>query len=68
MIGLTFAIATMFFSIGFIVLSKSEKNYNALIESNGEVFAQKVTKTLNIGGKCLLVFSILWVVFLLAVD
>lgn len=68
MVNIVFAVATMVFSIGFIFLSKSEKNYNSLIESNGEAFAQKVTKILGIGGKCLLVFSILWLIFLLVLD
>lgn len=68
MVNIAFAIATMVFSIGFILLSKSEKNYNSLVESNGEAFAQKVTKVLGIGGKCLLVFSVLWLIFLFVVD
>lgn len=68
MVNIAFAIATMVFSIGFILLSKSEKNYNSLVESNGEAFALKVTKMLGVGGKCLLVFSVLWLIFLFVVD
>ena len=68
MVNVAFAIVTTVFSIGFILLSKSEKNYNSLVKSSGEAFAQKVTKVLGTGGKCLLVFSVLWLIFLFLVD
>jgi len=51
------------FAIFFLVLSKSKKNYQKLVENNGEKFANQVNKTLKTGGYLLLVCSLLWLIF-----
>jgi flagellar biosynthesis protein FlhB len=48
------------FAIFFLILSKSKKNYQKLVENNDEKFANQVNKTLKIGGYLLLVCSFLW--------
>ena len=48
------------FAIFFLVLSKSKKNYQKLVENNGEKFANQVNKTLKTGGYLLIVCSLLW--------
>ncbi len=49
-----------FFAIFFLILSKSKKNYQKLVENNGEKFANKVNRGLRIGGYLLLVCSLLY--------
>jgi len=48
------------FAIFFLVLSKSKKNYQKLVENNGEKLANQVNKTLKTGGYLLIVCSLLW--------
>ena len=48
------------FAIFFLVLSKSKKNYQKLVENNGEKFANQVNKTLKTGGYLLLACSLFW--------
>jgi len=48
------------FAIFFLVLSKSKKNYQKLVENNGEKFANQVNKTLKTGSYLLIVCSLLW--------
>jgi hypothetical protein len=40
----------VFFAIFSVTLSKSKKNYQKLVESNGEDFANRVNKYLKFGG------------------
>ncbi len=51
------------FAIFFLVLSKSKKNYQKLVENNGEKFANQVNKILKTGGYLLLACSLLWLIF-----
>jgi len=55
----------MFFAVFFIFLSKNKNNYQKLVANNGEKFAAQISKYLNIGGISLLVFSSVWLLFLL---
>ena len=57
----------IFLPISFILigtfslfLSKSKKNYQKLVESNGEKFAGQVNKGLKVCGYLLLICSIVW--------
>ena len=56
-------VSFIMFAIFFLVLSKSKKNYQKLVENNGEKFANQVNKTLKTGGYLLLVCSLLWLIF-----
>lgn len=51
-----------FFAIFFLILSKSKKNYQKLVENNGQEFANKVKRGLKNGGYFLLVCSFLYFV------
>jgi hypothetical protein len=53
----------MFFLFGTfsLLLSKSEKNYQKLVDVNGKDFADRVKKTAGIGGWALLACSVIWV-------
>ena len=53
-------VSFIMFAIFFLVLSKSKKNYQKLVENNGEKFANQVNKTLKTGGYLLIVCSLLW--------
>ena len=60
MLDLVFPALFAVFSIFFILLSKSKKNYQKLAENNGEEFANKVNRGLRIGGYSLLICSLLY--------
>jgi isoprenylcysteine carboxyl methyltransferase (ICMT) family protein YpbQ len=60
MLGLIGPTLSILFAILSILLSKSKKNYQRLIENGGEIFAAKVTKCLRVGGILYLAFSIVW--------
>ncbi|MCD4763206.1 MAG: hypothetical protein K8R28_04175 [Desulfobacterales bacterium] len=53
-------VSFIMFAIFFLVLSKSKKNYQKLVENNDEKFANQVNKTLKTGGYLLIVCSLLW--------
>ncbi|MFH2065199.1 MAG: hypothetical protein ABIK15_08385 [Pseudomonadota bacterium] len=65
MIDILTPIMTFCFAVFFVFLSKSQKNYNSLLDSGGEKFALKITKSLKWGGLLLSVFSVLWLLFVL---
>ena len=56
-----FPIMFIIFATFSLSLSKSKKNYQKLVENNGEDFAKKVNKFLKIGGYLLLMCSALWI-------
>jgi isoprenylcysteine carboxyl methyltransferase (ICMT) family protein YpbQ len=62
LIGPTSAILSAIFAI---LLSKSKKNYQRLVENGGEKFAAQVTIYLRVGGVLFLVFSFIWLVVVL---
>jgi len=68
MLRLIYPISSMLFAIFFIFLSKNKKNYQKLVENSGGKFAAKTSKLLNIGGFSLLIFSSLWLLFLLIIG
>lgn len=49
------------FAVFFLILSKSKKNYQKLVENNGEDFANKVNKGLKIGAYILLICSLFYI-------
>jgi len=53
-------ISFILFAVFFFFLSKSNKNYQKLVESSGEKFAVSVNKALKICGYLLLICSIIW--------
>jgi len=65
MLRLILPVSSMFFAVFFIFLSKNKNNYQKLVANNGEKFAAQISKYLNIGGISLLVFSSVWLLFLL---
>jgi hypothetical protein len=68
MLRLILPISSMLFATFFIFLSKNKKNYQKLVNSNGEKYAAQISKYLNIGGYFLLIFSSIWLLFLLIID
>ena len=60
MLNFIFPVSFIMFAIFFLILSKSKKNYQKLVENNGEKFANQVNKTLKTGGYLLIVCSLLW--------
>jgi hypothetical protein len=48
------------FAIFFLILSKSKKNYQKLVENNDEKFAKRVNKILKTCGYLLLACSLFW--------
>ena len=68
MLNFIFPVSFIMFAIFFLILSKSKKNYQKLVDSNGEKFATQISKYLNIGGFFLLIFSSIWLLFLLIID
>jgi len=68
MLRLIYPISSMLFAIFFIFLSKNKKNYQKLVENSGKKFAAKTSKLLSIGGFSLLIFSGLWLLFLLIIG
>jgi len=60
MLNYVFPFMFAFFAIFFLILSKSTKNYQKLVENNGQEFADKVNKGLKIGGFLLLACSLLF--------
>ena len=68
MLNFIFPVSFIMFAIFFLILSKSKKNYQKLVDSNGEKFATQISKYLNIGGYFLLIFSSIWLLFLLIID
>jgi len=65
MIDIIAPIMTFSIAVISVFLSKSQKNYNGLLDSGGEKFALKITKCLKWGGLLLSIFSILWLLFVL---
>jgi uncharacterized membrane protein YkvI len=63
MLDYIFPIMFLFSAIFFVTLSKSKKNYQKLVESNGEDFANWVNKYLKFGGYFLLICSVIWLGF-----
>ena len=68
MLRLILPVSSMLFAAFLIFLSKNKKNYQKLVDSNGEKFAVQISKYLNIGGYFLLIFSSIWLLFLLIMD
>lgn len=62
MLDFIFPISFTLFALFFLILSKSKKNYQKLVENNGEKFANRVNKGLKICGYLLLVFSLFWLI------
>jgi isoprenylcysteine carboxyl methyltransferase (ICMT) family protein YpbQ len=60
MIGLIGPTLSILFAIFSILLSKSKKNHQRLVENGGEIFAANITKCLRVGGFLYLAFSIMW--------
>ena len=63
MVDYIFPIMFIFFAIFSLTLSKSKKNYQKLVEDNGEDFADRVNKYLMLGGYFLLICSAIWLGF-----
>ena len=63
MIDYIFPIMFISFAIFSLALSKSEKNYQKLVKNNGEDFAKKVNRYLELGGYLLLICSVIWIGF-----
>ncbi len=59
MLNYIFPIMFIIFGIFSLSLSKSKKNYQKLVEDNGENFANKINKILKICGYLLLIISVL---------
>ncbi len=55
-----FPVLFILFAIFFLILSKNKKNYQKLIENNGEKFANKINKGLKVCGYLLLICSLFW--------
>ena len=51
------------FAIFSLILSKSKKNYQKLVENNGEEFANRINKVLKFGGYLLFICSVVWLGF-----
>jgi len=62
MIDFIFPVLLTSFAVFFIILSKSEKNFQKLVENNGEKFANKVNNGLKVCGYLLLVCLLAWLV------
>jgi len=60
MLNILFPISFILFATFFLLLSKSKKNYQKLVESSGEEFAGRVNKGLKVCGYLLLICSIVW--------
>lgn len=60
MSNIYFPISFILFATFFLFLSKSKKNYQKLVESNGEKFAGRINKGLKVCGYLLLICSIVW--------
>ena len=60
MLSSIFPILFILFAIFFLTLSISKKNYQKLVENNGEKFANYVNKGLKVGGCLLLICSLFW--------
>jgi uncharacterized membrane protein len=60
MLNIFFPISFILIAIFSLFLSKSKKNYQKLVESNGEKFAGQVNKGLKVCGYLLLICSIVW--------
>jgi hypothetical protein len=65
MFDFIFPILFAAFAIFFLILSKSKRNYQKLLENNDEDFANKVNRGLKIGGYLLLICAFLYFVFTL---
>ena len=62
MLDFIFPVSFALFAVFFLILSNSKKNYQKLVENNGEKFANKVNIGLKICGYLLLVCSLIWLV------
>ena len=60
MLNIIFPISFILIAAFLLFLSKSKKNYQKLVESNGEKFAGRVNKGLKVCGYLLLICSIVW--------
>ena len=60
MLNIFFIISLILFASFFLFLSKSKKNYQKLVKSSGEKFADQVNKGLKVCGYLLLICSIVW--------
>ena len=60
MLNFIFQVSFIMFAIFFLILSKSKKNYQKLVENNDEKFAKRVNKTLKTCGYLLLACSLFW--------
>ncbi len=60
MLNILFPISFILFATFFLLLSKSKKNHQKLVESSGEKFAGRVNKGLKVCGYLLLICSIVW--------
>lgn len=63
MLGLIFPLVLILCAIYALIVSSSEKNYRKLVQDNGEVFANKVTKATKVCAYLLLVCSMISLVF-----
>ena len=68
MVDYILPIMFVLFAAFSLSLSKSQKNYKKLVESNGEDFAKQVNKYLKLGGYLLLACSGIWLGFNLLVK
>jgi len=59
-----FPLSFVLFAVFFLILSTSKKNYQKLVENNGEKFAKNVNKGLKVCGCLLLICSLLWFAFI----
>lgn len=60
MINTFFPISFILFGVFFLTLSRSKKNHAKLVEHNGEKFANRVNKGLNVSGWIILNCSLVW--------
>jgi len=65
MLGLIGPSSAILSAIFAILLSKSKKNYERLVENGGEKFAAQVTRYLRLGGVLFLIFSVIWLLVVL---
>ena len=62
MIDFVFLLFFVLIAIFLLVLSTSKKNYQQIVESNGEKFAIRIKKGLRICGALLLICSLVWTI------
>jgi hypothetical protein len=63
MLNIFLPISFVILAIFFLLLSKSKKNYQKLVESSGEKFASQITRGLKVCGYLIFICSVIWLSF-----